>query len=208
MIRFTATSLIGFPKSLVLYSTRIAGVDRDKALELLRGGREGVREWNTYRRSGGLLPALIDADLHGADLEGADLTKADLTHSILNEAKLNGANLGGAVLKYAKLVGADISSANLSSPGLSPGDGGMIGGGTACGSSTCGQGLVCCTGCDGTSRYCEPGRACAPISCPEPTKDAGGLLTCGAGCKKICEGGDCGCDCRMVMKTGGATPRL
>ena len=48
-------------------------MDRDEALRLLRGGSEGIEEWNQRRRAGEAIP-----DLTGADLGEADLTRATL----------------------------------------------------------------------------------------------------------------------------------
>ena len=48
-------------------------MDREEALKLLTGGRDGVKEWNRYRASVEIVP-----DLHGADLRGAKLSAANL----------------------------------------------------------------------------------------------------------------------------------
>jgi hypothetical protein len=48
----------------------IAIMDRDEALRLLRGGPEGIAEWNRFRSSE---TDPIAIDLGGADLGGADL---------------------------------------------------------------------------------------------------------------------------------------
>ena len=37
-------------------------MDRDEAIDLLKGGPNGVREWNEWRRNGEELPDLRDAD--------------------------------------------------------------------------------------------------------------------------------------------------
>ena len=58
-------------------------MDRDEALRLLKGGKEGIKEWNERREAGEKIP----------DLEGADLSRANL----------GGANLGGAALHEANL---------------------------------------------------------------------------------------------------------
>ena len=73
-------------------------MDRDEALKLLKGGPEGIREWNRRREDGEAIPSL----------EGAGLDVADLTH-----ANLSNANLAGSHLMRASLVGADLRSANL-----------------------------------------------------------------------------------------------
>ena len=51
-------------------------MDRDKAIELLSSGPDGVREWNEYRKSGKLIPHLNHADLSQANLLGANLNDA------------------------------------------------------------------------------------------------------------------------------------
>ena len=123
-------------------------MDRDKALRLLNGGEEDVREWNrrrAARRSAlvyGLgrraadeeIPHLSRANLSGAnlseadlsradlsraDLSGANLRRADLSLANLREADLSGANLSWAYLRRANLSGADLSGADLSGADLS-----------------------------------------------------------------------------------------
>jgi hypothetical protein len=49
-------------------------VDRDEALELLRGGKEGVTEWNRRCGVGEAIPSLASVDLDEADLRGANLS--------------------------------------------------------------------------------------------------------------------------------------
>jgi uncharacterized protein YjbI with pentapeptide repeats len=83
-------------------------MDRDEALKLLRGGPEGVAEWNRLRVSGEEIP-----DLAEANLIGADLSKANLSRANLGNANLIGANLIGAKLIGAKLIQANLSNANL-----------------------------------------------------------------------------------------------
>jgi uncharacterized protein YjbI with pentapeptide repeats len=86
-------------------------MDRDEALRLLKGGEDGVREWNQRREQGEDIPDLSVADLRGADLRGADLSSAHLTKAVLSAAHLRGADLRGADLRGAKLRGADLDSA-------------------------------------------------------------------------------------------------
>jgi hypothetical protein len=88
-------------------------MDRDEALRLLRGGEEGVREWNRRRRAGEAIPDLTGADLHGADLHGADLTEASLDGARLDWARLSGASLNGTSLDRASLDRASLDRANL-----------------------------------------------------------------------------------------------
>ena len=49
-------------------------MDRDKALELLKGGPKGIEEWNRLRKEGETIPPLVYADLGAANLGGADLS--------------------------------------------------------------------------------------------------------------------------------------
>jgi hypothetical protein len=60
-------------------------MDRDEALRLLRGGPDGVRQWNSRRSN----DRRIEADLSRADLIGADLSRADLIGALLREADLS-----------------------------------------------------------------------------------------------------------------------
>lgn len=117
---------------------------RIEAIELLKRGPEGVKEWNALdpgvRRGVDLRNAdLRDAnlsnaglrianlrdvdlrgtDLSGADLSGADLRNADLRNAELNAANLSGANLRGVDLKQAFLVGTKLNGAKLRDANLS-----------------------------------------------------------------------------------------
>jgi len=88
-------------------------MDRDEALKLLRGGEDGVKEWNRRRKEGEEIPNLNGADLSGAILRHADLDRADLSHANLSGAILIGAHFGNADLTFANLKRADFSHANL-----------------------------------------------------------------------------------------------
>ncbi|MBN2560811.1 MAG: toll/interleukin-1 receptor domain-containing protein [Phycisphaerae bacterium] len=96
-------------------------MDRDEALKLLRGGPEGVAEWNRLLEGGEEIPDLEDAflinsDLRAADLRGAflvgvsfyhaDLRGADLVSAQLSRADFRGADLRGTALRHANLSGA------------------------------------------------------------------------------------------------------
>ncbi|UCE61014.1 MAG: toll/interleukin-1 receptor domain-containing protein [Phycisphaerales bacterium] len=104
-------------------------MDRYRALELLRGGKKGVAEWNRRMAEGEALPDLSGgdlqrarlrevnlhgADLHGANFDGADLSDADLGRVNLFNASLIGANVSAAHLGCADLRAANLSAANLS----------------------------------------------------------------------------------------------
>lgn len=107
---------------------------QDEAVQLLRTGKAGVKEWNERRRAGEKMPDLTGADLSHAQLAGimlagAQLSNADLTEANLSDADLTGADLifvrlGGAILRdarlsHAHLIAADLSGANLSGADLS-----------------------------------------------------------------------------------------
>jgi hypothetical protein len=70
-------------------------MDRDEALKLLRGGPEGIAEWNRLRAAIGAIPSLSGADLRKADLRGADLRRVDLGHAILVNTNLSDCDLSG-----------------------------------------------------------------------------------------------------------------
>ena len=101
---------------------RVADMDRDEALKLLKGGVEGIREWNQRRRADEAIPHLLGADLLGADLSVANLSGADLSNANLFGANLVNANLFGANLVNADLLGANLSNADLLGANLSNAD--------------------------------------------------------------------------------------
>ncbi len=92
---------------------RVADMDRDEALKLLKGGEEGIREWNHRRWAGGAIPDLTHANLSEANLAHANLSGADLRSAYLYRASLREANLRGADLSGADLSSADLRDANL-----------------------------------------------------------------------------------------------
>ncbi|HOW19588.1 MAG TPA: pentapeptide repeat-containing protein [Phycisphaerae bacterium] len=108
-------------------------MNQEEALRLLRGGREGIREWNHRRKDGEDVPDLSGIDLSGAalagamlggvqlsnaDLHAADLNNADLQAAVLIGANLRCADLHDARLSHASLVAADLRNANLSGADL------------------------------------------------------------------------------------------
>jgi hypothetical protein len=123
------------------------GVDQEDALRLLKGGPEGVTEWNTRRKNGETIPRwpqLIEGDssedilgestigltdlrgvdlnganLRGVDLSGADLSGADLSGADLLAADLHDADLQGAILSYADLHAANLNRADFRGADLS-----------------------------------------------------------------------------------------
>jgi uncharacterized protein YjbI with pentapeptide repeats len=90
--------------------------------------KQGVANWNAWRREGPSEPDLSGAKLSGADLHGAnlrctyldraDLIDADLGRANLESANLSGANLCAAKLRRTNLIGANLSSANLTGADL------------------------------------------------------------------------------------------
>ena len=94
-------------------------MNRDEALRLLRGGEDGVREWNRLVEDGESPPDLQDAFLINADLRGIDLRGALLVGASLRQADLRCANLSGAQLNGADLRGADLRWAHLRHTNLS-----------------------------------------------------------------------------------------
>ncbi len=95
---------------------------RGKALKLLKGGRSGVDEWNSLRKSGEDTPDLSKADLSDTDLGGVNfddieligcnLRGANLSYADLRRAQLNGAELHGTDFIGVTLDGADFSGAS------------------------------------------------------------------------------------------------
>ena len=93
-------------------------MDRDEALKLLRGGEEGIAEWNRRRAEGEEIPRLVDANLAGKALVGANLAGAILEKANLDGASLCNANLRKASLTFASLIRTDLEDANLHMTGL------------------------------------------------------------------------------------------
>jgi len=94
-------------------------MDREEALKLLRGGPEGVKEWNSRVAAGMVVPNLqeaflINCDLRGVDLRGAYLAESSFSHADLRAADLVGAQLIGADLRGADLRGTNLRHANVS----------------------------------------------------------------------------------------------
>lgn len=103
-------------------------MDREEALALLKGGHDGVAEWNERRSAGEKIPDLSEENLVGLNLGGAnlswgrfrmanfrnvDLIGANLSHARLCDAHFSGANLNGANLFGADLSEAQFLNANL-----------------------------------------------------------------------------------------------
>ncbi len=93
-------------------------MERNEALELLKGGPKGIKEWNRRRSKNEPIPKLdwanlINADLSHANLYGAYLNTAFLSGAFLYKANLRWANLQNASLRGATLIGADLEWADL-----------------------------------------------------------------------------------------------
>lgn len=109
---------------------------RDEAIKLLKGGREGIAEWNRRREAGDEVPDLSGVDLSRAELRGvnfrsmlsledrklgysyvnlseANLSCADLGDADFVQASLRKADLHGAFMQDAKLGGTNIRNASL-----------------------------------------------------------------------------------------------
>ena len=71
---------------------------KEEALKLLRGGEDGIREWNLRREQEEDIPDLRDADLSDVNLSLVDFSCAELL----------GANFNGSILCGANLMGADL----------------------------------------------------------------------------------------------------
>jgi hypothetical protein len=89
-------------------------MDRDEAIQLLKGGSDRIREWNKWRRRRGKLPDLSGSNFRVADLRGADLRRADLSGADLRLADLRLADLSGAALSEAKCFATTFGSIDLS----------------------------------------------------------------------------------------------
>jgi len=87
-------------------------MDRDEALKLLKGGPEGIKEWNRRRSAGEEIP----------DLSSVNLRKADMADVNLDYAKLQGASLNNVNLRRASLRNADFSETDLSESNLQNAD--------------------------------------------------------------------------------------
>ena len=101
-------------------------MDLDEAIGLLKGGRDGISEWNRRQDSNETIPMLNSvalvaaqlggvnlsfAQLYGADLRGADLHNANLEYANLSNARLLGADLHNTRLWHTNLRGANLQDA-------------------------------------------------------------------------------------------------
>jgi len=98
-------------------------MDKNEALDLLRGGKEGIEKWNQFRLSEETIPDLTGADLFDANLTNANLSYANLSKANLSKANVADANMSGAILfdanlSHAILTHADLSGVHLTSANL------------------------------------------------------------------------------------------
>ena len=95
------------------------GMYPDEAMGLLKGGGDGISEWNRKVAAGKATLELGGAKLSAAKLRGANLEGANLGGSDLNWADLTGANLKGAKHQRSSLDGAKLHGASLRQADLS-----------------------------------------------------------------------------------------
>jgi hypothetical protein len=93
-------------------------MDRDEAIKLLKGGKDGIAEWNRRRGDSVVPPELRGAIFFCGKLSGPNLSDANLVGADLSGANLNGANLSRATLIGANLSGASLIHANLNGASL------------------------------------------------------------------------------------------
>jgi hypothetical protein len=96
-------------------SSEIGDMDRDVALKLLRGGPEGIAEWNRRRERDEEIPSLCEANLIFADLSGANLNGVDFTAANLRGARFSDGEPDGDDLVLASLVETNLNDAQLQS---------------------------------------------------------------------------------------------
>ncbi len=92
---------------------RVHGADRMADEEHLAKLKQGVAEWNAWRKANGN----VRPDLSGADLRGialfADVSSVEERRMNLSNVDLSKADLSDADLREAQLLDADVSEANL-----------------------------------------------------------------------------------------------
>jgi len=120
-------------------------LDKDEAVSLLKGGMDGIIEWNSRRSRGDRIPPLDGASLRclnlaidvppvddppgkmrlimragyrSADLSGVILQGADLTGAIIEGVNLSDANLRDANLNLASLRNSDLRHSCLATANL------------------------------------------------------------------------------------------
>lgn len=88
-------------------------MDRERALQLLKGGRDSIQRWNRWRENHTELPNLSHADFSHIDLSDANLSGVNLEKSRFIRAQLIGAQLQRSNLKGANFREANLNLADL-----------------------------------------------------------------------------------------------
>lgn len=104
-------------------------MNKQESLKWLRGGPDGITQWNRFRatrervfplqRANLSRAGLANADLHGVDLREANLRNADLREADFSDAVLSGADLVDADARRARFTRTDLRSADLMGARLS-----------------------------------------------------------------------------------------
>jgi len=103
-------------------------MDRGSATRLLKGGKDGIKEWNRRIEEGEAIPDLMGINLrdenltgvhiNGANLKGANLRDGNLSHSQFEGTCLSGADLRGVCFNSSNLKNADLRKSNLNGADL------------------------------------------------------------------------------------------
>ncbi len=89
-------------------------MELDRALELLRGGPEGVAKWNAWLASSdGVAPAFDRADLKDQNLQAAEFQEVRLFRVDFDRSNLEGALFRHANCAEASFAEASLKTANL-----------------------------------------------------------------------------------------------
>ncbi len=90
-------------------------MERKEAEQLLKGGPEGIQNWNTYRRTNHEIPSLNGIILRNCDLKTVNLNDADLSGANLSNTNLAGAKFSGSILNKVDFNNAELSSTGFHS---------------------------------------------------------------------------------------------
>lgn len=88
-------------------------MNRDEAITLLRGGPEGIKEWNRQRSEGASLPDLDVLSLKCADLRGVNLAGINIEGGAFDSANLSGADLSRSHILGTRFYKANLSKTNF-----------------------------------------------------------------------------------------------
>ena len=100
-------------RALTRFLSYNPSMDREEALKLLKGGPEGIAEWNKRRAAGEEIPSLLNVDLRAQQLDSANLEGANLGRAVLEAASLRKVILRAARLREARLQNAHLDDACL-----------------------------------------------------------------------------------------------